>query len=115
MLESFRCINYLNKNSKAVIDETKIIPHSVNSQNASYPDVKKHIEFLRANISELDFVSSEIDLKDSILRNIYVLGRAARIKGFPVQANFIEQALKENAKQGWDEKIITTFKKALYS
>lgn len=115
VLESLRCLNYLNKNSKAVIDDIKIIPHSVNAQNSSYPDVKKYIGYLQSTISEVNFVSANVDIKDSILRNIYVLGRAARMKGFPVKPEFIEQVLMENAKSGWEEKIISVFKQAVNS
>lgn len=115
ILEAFRCLNYLNKNSKAVIDDMKIIPHSVNTQNATYPDVNTYLDFMRASISEVDFISGNIDVSDSILRNIYVLGRATRMKGFPVKAEYIEKVLKENAKSGWEEKIISVFNKAVNS
>ena len=115
ILEAFRCLSYLNKNSKAVIDDMKIIPHSVNTQNATYPDVNTYLDFMRASISEVDFISGNIDVSDSILRNIYVLGRATRMKGFPVKAEYILTVLKENAKSGWEEKIISVFNKAVNS
>jgi indolepyruvate ferredoxin oxidoreductase, beta subunit len=113
LLESFRCLNYLNKNSRAVIDDVKIIPHHVNAQNASYPAVDTYIDFLQSNISEVDFVTGDIGVTDSILRNINVLGHACRMEGFPVQASFIESALRENAKTGWEDKIMQVFQKAM--
>lgn len=113
LLEAQRCINYLHKNSIAVIDDTKIFPHAVNAQKAVYPDTKLFLDYLEKNIRGVIFIEELSEEVDVIMRNIVVLGKAAAHKIFPVKTKFIEQAIMSLAKDKFAEKTLKTFQLAV--
>lgn len=109
-LEAQRCLPFLNKNSKAVIDDNRILPHSVIAQKISYPDVNLFIEHLNKNIEQLIYISEIKEKLDPLLRNIFVLGRASLLNDFPLQAKHIEKAIAAAAKSDIKEKSIKAFR-----
>lgn len=113
LLEAQRCLNYLNKKSVAVIDNTKILPHSVNAQKSIYPETKLFLDFLKKNIREVVFIQELPNVIDAIMRNIVVLGKAAAHKSFPVKTKFIEEAIMILAKDKFAEKTLNTFQLAV--
>lgn len=114
LLEAQRSLNYLHNNSIAIIDNTKILPHSVNAQKGVYPDTEKFINYLKKNIKGTIFIEEEFLGLTPVMRNIVVLGKAASIKSFPVKSKFIEEAIKNNAR-GNAEKSLKVYREALNS
>ncbi|MFH1321355.1 MAG: 2-oxoacid:acceptor oxidoreductase family protein [Bacteroidota bacterium] len=109
-LEAQRCLPFLNKNSKAVIDDNKILPYSVIAQKTTYPDTNSFIDHLKKNIEQLIYISEIKEEIDPLLRNIFVLGRASLLNAFPIQAKHIKQAIAAIAKPEIKEKSIKAFR-----
>ncbi len=99
-LEAQRCINFLNKNSKVVIDNNRMLPYSVNAETAKYPDTVKFIEYLNKHLSDVIFIEEMPVEVASISRNVFVAGCASQLKGFPVQYEHIEEAIRKTGKSG---------------
>ena len=97
-LEAQRNLKYLYPESCAVIDSNRLIPHSVSSQQASYPDTDGFISYLDKHIRQVIYVSEETPGIAPIMRNLYVLGRASDLKEFPVPVESIQQAIEKMAK-----------------
>jgi len=97
-LEAQRNLKYLHPDSCALIDSTRMIPHSVSSQQTSYPDTEGFVRYLQENIRQVIFVSEETPDIAPIMRNLYVLGRACELEGFPVPVACIRQAIEKMAK-----------------
>ena len=114
LLEAQRSINYLNNNSVVIVDDTRISPHSVNAQMASYPDAADFITYLQKNVKEITYIKDEYPNIAPVLRNLVVLGKAAAHKDFPVKSEFLEEAIKENSR-GNPEISLTVFRNALNS
>lgn len=97
-LEAQRNLKYLHPDSCAIIDSNRLIPHSVNSQQASYPDTDAFIRYLQAHIRQVIYVSEATLDIEPIMRNLYVLGRASKLQDFPVPVECIEQAIVKMAR-----------------
>ena len=97
-LEAQRNLKYLHPESCIVIDSTRMIPHSVSSQQANYPDTDEFVRYLQTNIKQVIYVSEETREIEPIMRNLYVLGRASHLNGFPVPAESIQLAIEKMAK-----------------
>jgi len=97
-LEAQRNLKYLYPESCAIIDGNRLIPHSVSSQQASYPDTNDFIRYLDEHIRQVIYVSEETQDIAPIMRNLYVLGRASDLKNFPVPIECIQQAIEKMAK-----------------
>ena len=109
-LEAQRCISYLNKDSKAVIDNNQIFPHSVNSQKLTYPDVEQFTDYLDSNIGQLIY-NPDFNLgMNPVLRNVFILGRAMSLEGFPVLDTAIEKAIESTTRANMFEDSLKAFK-----
>lgn len=97
-LEAQRNLKYLHPDSCAVIDSNRLIPHSVSSQQADYPDTDDFIRYLQAQIRQVVYVSEETPEIAPIMRNLYVLGRASKLEGFPVPDECVLQAIEKMAR-----------------
>jgi len=97
-LEAQRNLKYLHPDSRAVIDSHMLIPHSVSSQQADYPDTEGFIRYLQQNIRQVIYVSEATADIAAIMRNLYVLGRATQLEGFPVPVDCMLQAIEKRAK-----------------
>jgi len=97
-LEAQRNLKYLHPGSRVVIDSNRMIPHSVSSQQASYPDTDGFISYLDEHINQVIYVSEQTPDITPIMRNLYVLGRASDLEGFPVPVECIQQAIEKMAK-----------------
>ena len=97
-LEAQRNLKYLYPESCAIIDSNRLIPHSVSSQQASYPDSDGFISYLDEHIRQVIYVSEVTPGITPIMRNLYVLGRASDLKDFPVPVESIQQAIEKMAK-----------------
>ncbi len=108
-LEAQRCASYLNKNSIAVIDENRILPYSVNSGNAAYPDIKMFVDYLKKNINKVIYNVESPEGINSVQRNLYVLGRTCHEVDFPIQSEFIKKAIAEIVIKDPEEKCLAAF------
>lgn len=109
-LEAQRCFRFLNRDSQVIIDDHRIYPHLVNAGKVAYPDVAAFVSYLRDQIRQvihnLDFDAQ----LNPILRNVYILGRATTLEGFPIPTDCIEQALMNVAKPKYLEDSLTAFR-----
>lgn len=97
-LEAQRNLKYLHPDSCAIIDSNKIIPHSVSSQQADYPDTDGFIRYLEEHIRQVIYVSEETPEIAPIMRNLYVLGRTSELEDFPVPVECIRQTIEDIAR-----------------
>ncbi len=97
-LEAQRNLKYLHPDSCVIIDSTRMIPHSVSSQQTSYPDTDAFIEYLKQHIRQVIYINEDTSDIPPIMRNLYVLGRTTEFENFPVPADCIEQAIEKMAK-----------------
>lgn len=105
-LEAQRCVNFLNKGSKVVIDNNRILPYSVNAETAKYPDTVKFIEYLRQHLTDVVFIEDMPAEVAPITRNVFVAGCASQLEGFPVRYEHIEQAIRKTGKSEFVEKSL---------
>ncbi len=108
-LEAQRCVSYLNKNSIAVIDENRILPYSVNSGNAAYPDIKMFVDYLKTNINTVIYNEDRPKGINSIERNLYVLGKACKEINFPISVGFIKKAIAQEVIKVREVKCLEAF------
>jgi indolepyruvate ferredoxin oxidoreductase beta subunit len=97
-LEAQRNLKYLHAGSRVVIDSNRMIPHSVSSQQASYPDTDAFICYLQEHIRQVIYVREETPAIELIMRNLYILGRACALQEFPVPVTNIQNALEKIAR-----------------
>ena len=102
-LEAQRCVSFLNKNSKVVIDDSRILPYSVNAGAAEYPNTVQFIEYLRQHISDVLYIEKMPKGISLISRNVFVAGCASQLEGFPVKYEHIEKAIRESGKSRFVE------------
>jgi len=112
-LEAQRCVSYLNRDSIVVVDSNRILPNSVNTGMANYPDSKKFIAYLEKNVQKVTFLKEEIKDVNTVMRNLYVLGVASRQDIFPINPEYIKKAIKLLAKKNLAEESINVFESAL--
>ena len=112
LLEAQRCMTYLHTDSIAVIDNTKIFPHSVNSGMAPYPDTDKYLSYLKTHIREVIFVDELMPEITPVMRNLVVLAKASMHPDFPVKPEYIEQAILGNSK-GNSEQSLKVYREAI--
>ncbi len=110
-LEAQRNLKYLHPDSCAVIDSNRLIPHSVSSQHARYPDTDGFVRYLKGHIRQVIYVSEETPDIVRIMRNLYVLGRATELQDFPVPVDCILQAIKKMARPKLLETSCQAFEK----
>ncbi|OFY67367.1 MAG: hypothetical protein A3H98_09085 [Bacteroidetes bacterium RIFCSPLOWO2_02_FULL_36_8] len=108
MLEAQRCVNYLNKKSVAVIDNTCIFPYSVNAGSVPYPDTKLFLSYLKKNISDVLFIDDVFNETEPVMRNLVVLSKAVSHSKFPIKKSFFIEAIANNSR-GDKNKMLKIF------
>ncbi len=93
-LEAQRYLNFLNSESRVVIDDHAIFPHAVNSGKVVYPDVSSFVSYLQINIAQVIFNSGFPADLNPIYRNVFLLGRTMRLEDFPLGQSHIERAIE---------------------
>ncbi|RLD22589.1 MAG: hypothetical protein DRI69_00645 [Bacteroidetes bacterium] len=105
-LEAQRCVNALNKNSKVVVDNNRILPYSVNAETAKYPDTGEFIQYLRKHLTDVIFIENMPAEVEQISRNLFVAGCASQLEGFPIKFEHIEEAITTSSKSGFAGKSL---------
>ncbi len=112
-LETQRCLPYLHKNSSVIFGSHRIQPYSVNAQMAEYPDVNSFVNYLKEQCREVVFIEQFPETVDSVLQNIFLLGRATRMNDFPLKKEKIEKAIKSTVMGYYKEKTLNIFKQGV--
>jgi Pyruvate/2-oxoacid:ferredoxin oxidoreductase gamma subunit len=112
-LETQRCLHYLHKNSSVIFGSHRIQPYSVNAQIAEYPDVNSFVNYLNGQCKEVVFIERFPETVDSVLQNIFLLGRATRMKDFPLKKGKIEKAIHSIVTGSYKEKTLNVFKQGV--
>lgn len=112
-LEAIRCLPLLNTESKVVVDNNPIYPHSVTVGQTTYPDIDSFVDFLRTNIKQVVFNKGFDENLHPILRNVYLLGRAVSLEDFPIPVESIETAIKATAREKYLDASIEAFQLGL--
>ena len=110
-LETQRCLAYLHKNSSIIFGHNRILPYSVNAQMAAYPDINALVNYLNEQCREVVFVEKFPAGIDSVLYNIFLLGRATRMKDFPLNVEKITEAILNTVTGDFKEKTLYVFNK----
>src|ERR1039458_5145663 len=112
-LETQRCLPYLHKNSSVIFGNHRIQPYSVNAQMAEYPDVNSFVKYLKEQCKEVVFIEHFPETVDPVLQNIFLLGRATRMKDFPLKKGKIEEAIHSIVTGSYKEKTLNVFKQGV--
>lgn len=108
-LETQRCLSYLHKNSSVIFGNYRVQPYAVNAQMAVYPEVNLFAKYLTEQCKEAVFIDEFPENIDAILYNIFLLGRATRMKDFPFRAKKIEEAINATVSGSFKEKTVQAF------
>jgi len=111
-LEAQRCVSYLHRESIVVIDSNRILPNSVNTGMAKYPDSKKFIAYLEKNVQKVTFLKEDIKNVNTVMRNLYVLGSACNQGVIPIESKYIIKAIKLLAKKDLLDESLNVFELA---
>lgn len=109
-LETQRCVSFLHKKSSIIFGNYRMMPYSVNAQAASYPDVNKFYEYLKTQCSEVVFIESFPKEIEAVVYNIYLLGRAVKMKDFPLKEDKIEEAIKKVVGDYYLERTLNVYR-----
>ncbi len=105
-LETQRCLSYLHKNSSVIFGNYRVQPYAVNAQMAVYPEVNLFVNYLTEQCKEVVFIDEFPKNIDAVLYNIFLLGRATRMKDFPFRAKKIEEAINTTVTGHYKEKTL---------
>ena len=109
-LEAQRCLPFLNPNTRAVIDNRRVLPYAVNAGKASYPDSQPFFDYLEEHTERVVVIEeSDVNLSP-ILRNIHALGSASTLDRFPIPCEQIEKAIENTARTGYKEQSLDAFR-----
>ncbi len=112
-LETQRCIPHLHKNSSIIFGDYRISPYTVNAQMAKNPDVNSFAEYLKKQCKEVVFIKKFPANIDTVLYNIFLLGRATQMKGFFFSATKIEEAILNTVTEYHKEKTLQVFRQGI--
>ena len=108
-LETQRCLSYLHKNSSVIFGNYRVQPYAVNAQMVEYPDVNLFVNYLKEQCKEVVYIEKFPESIDSVLYNVFLLGRATRIKDFPFKAKKVEEAINNTVTSYHKEKTLKAF------
>ena len=109
-LETQRCLPHLHQNSSVIFCNYVIAPYSVNAEAAKYPDVHSFVKYLKKQCKELVFAENIPGNIDTVLYNVFLLGRATKMKDFPFTAEIIERAVENTVMDYYKEKTLHAFR-----
>lgn len=96
--EALRYSNYLNENSKVILNSKAIIPPSVTTGKAEYPDLDTIINELKKitnDVHVVDASSIAEELGAIQATNVVVIGMLAKLVDLPINYETLEDSLKE--------------------
>ena len=109
-LEAQRSLPFLSPKSQVIIDDKQVYPFSVNSGKTVYPDVMVFVEFLKDKIAQIIY-NSEFDQDlNPLHRNLYILGKATNLDGFPLPVDSLEKAIADMSKSQLRDESVRVFR-----
>ena len=108
-LEAQRCLSYLHKNSQVVFGSYRVQPYSVNAQIAEYPDVALFEKYLEGDCKEVVCIDKFPESIDAVLYNIFMLGVATKMTGFPFNSDCIKSAIEATVTGYYRDKTNNAF------
>lgn len=108
-LETQRCLPYLHKNSCVIFGNNRIQPYSVNAQMASYPDMQLFASYLKEQCKEVIYIDKFPDGIDAVLFNVFILGRATRMRDFPLKTEKIIEAINNTVLDYYKDRTLNAF------
>ncbi len=112
-LETIRCLPLLHKQSNVIFGNNKILPYSVNAQMTTYPDIDNFVNYLEGQIKEVVYINRFPTEIQSVLYNIFLLGRATRMKKFPLAFQKIKTAIENTVEGYYREKTLDVFNRGI--
>jgi indolepyruvate ferredoxin oxidoreductase, beta subunit len=112
-LETQRCLPFLHKNSSVIFGDHRILPYSVNAGMAGYPDVDLFAGYLVEQCREVVFIKGFPGNIAAAFYNIFLLGRATRMKDFPFTSEITEKALLNIVTEYQLEKTLHVFRQGV--
>lgn len=94
IMETQRCLPWLHKGSRVVFGADRIIPNAVNAGAARYPDARALAAYLRGQCAEVACVEDFPEDLASVMHNLYLLGVASTMEGFPFAMAVLEDAAR---------------------
>lgn len=114
-LETQRCLQYLHTNSKVIFGPQQIAPYAVNAELAKYPDPGVLYAYLESHCREVIYINEFPKDVESVLGNIFLLGRATCLSDFPLKADHIEIAIQDVVPEYSREKSCAVFRRGIAS
>lgn len=108
-LETQRCLPYLHKNSSIIFGNNRIQPYSVNAQTASYPEMELFANYLKSQCKEVVYINVFPAAIDAVLYNVFILGRATRMKDFPLKTDKIIEAINNTVLAYYRDRTLYAF------
>jgi indolepyruvate ferredoxin oxidoreductase beta subunit len=108
-LETMRCLKYLNNKSSVIYSAYKIVPNSVNTGLEKYPDINEFNDYLKTNIMETVFFEKLPECLDTVLYNVFLLGRATNMMNFPFDKSILLKAINKTVLERHKEKTLKAF------
>ncbi len=109
-LETQRCLPYLHKGSSVLFGNHRIQPYAVNAGTSEYPDVYSFAEYLKGQCKEVVFIEQFPENIDTVLYNIFLLGRATRMHDFPLKKEVLIEAINSTVSGNFKENTLQVFK-----
>jgi len=97
-LEALRSLPKMNENTIAVVNTAEIVPFTASLGISEYLTSAEYINELKKHLKVVIPIDAEgiaKEVGDSILSNMVILGVGASVPNFPVEKEFIEEAIKE--------------------
>lgn len=97
--EALRAIEKCSSSTIAVVNINPIIPFTVSLGISNYLDKGVYIEELKAKVKKIVAFDAETIAKESgnlLALNMAMLGASAAVPGFPIEKEFLIEAMKEN-------------------
>ncbi|MGB9694595.1 MAG: indolepyruvate oxidoreductase subunit beta [Caldisericaceae bacterium] len=97
--EAIRAIEKCSARTIAIVNTNPIIPFTVSLGISKYLDVNTYLEELRSKLRKVIAFDGESIAKEAgnaITLNMVMLGASAAVPGFPVEKEYLIEAMKEN-------------------
>lgn len=112
-LETQRCLPYLHRGSSVLFGHTPLMPYAVNAQSAKYPDIPQLAEYLRQQCKEVLYVADILSHVDRNRSNLFLLGAAAGLQGFPFDRDTLELAIIQAVPEHQVREALRDFEKGI--
>ncbi|MEM0163880.1 MAG: indolepyruvate oxidoreductase subunit beta [Thermoplasmata archaeon] len=96
-IETYRVLNKGNKDTKIIMNSSRIVPFTVSVGESEYPDFDKIVENIKKYFNSLYIIDAEslaIKAGNSIVENIVLLGALTALNIIPVNKEDVMESIK---------------------